>query len=224
MSLKLYYHPLSSFCHKALIALYEGGVPFEPVMVDLSNEQSSAPLRALWPIAKFPVLRDEARGHTVAEATVIIEYLDTHYGAKLLPTDADEAWKARMWDRLYDLHLHMQVQKLVGDNMRPATAKDPFGVEQARKLMQTCYAMIEQEMADKTWAIGDRFSLVDCAAAPALFYSDYALPIDPAYRNLRAYRARLLARPAYARALKEAEPFFQYVPLDNKPSLAKEFA
>ncbi len=79
-------------------------------------------------------------------------------------------------------------------------------------------------MADKTWAIGDRFGLADCAAAPALFYSDYALPIDPAYRNLRAYRARLLARPAYARALKEAEPFFQYVPLDNKPSLAKESA
>ncbi len=143
MSLKLYYHPLSSFCHKALIALYEGGVPFEPVMVDLSNEQSSAPLRALWPIAKFPVLRDEARGHTVAEATVIIEYLDTYYGVKLLPTAAEEAWRARMWDRLYDLHLHMQMQKLVGDNMRPAAAKDPFGVEQARKLMLTCYAMIE---------------------------------------------------------------------------------
>ena len=82
MSLKLYYHPLSSFCHKALIALYEGGVPFEPVAVDLSNEESSAPLRALWPVAKFPVLRDEARGQTVAEATVIIEYLDAHYGTK----------------------------------------------------------------------------------------------------------------------------------------------
>ena len=85
MSLKLYYHPLSSFCHKALIALYEGGIPFEPVFVNLADEASSAALRALWPIAKFPVLRDEARGQTVAEATVIIEYLDTHYGTRLVP-------------------------------------------------------------------------------------------------------------------------------------------
>jgi glutathione S-transferase len=224
MSLKLYYHPLSSFCHKALIALYEGGVAFEPVMVDLSSAESSAPMRALWPVGKFPVLRDEARGQTIAEASVIVEYLDRPYGTKLIPAGDDAAWQARMWDRLYDLHVHMQMQKLVGDNMRPEGSKDPFGVEQARKLMLTCYAMIEQEMAGKTWAIGNTFSLVDCAAAPALFYSDYALPIDPAYRNVRDYRARLLARPSYARALKEAEPFFQYVPLENKPSLAKEFA
>jgi len=224
MTLKLYYHPLSSFCHKALIALYEGGIPFEPIMIDLSKEESSAPLRALWPIAKFPVLRDEARGQTVAEATVIIEYLDTRFGTKLIPAGGDQAWQARMWDRLYDLHLHMQMQKLVGDHLRPADAKDPFGVEQARKLMLTCYAMIEQEMAGKTWAIGGSFSLVDCAAAPALFYAHYALPIDSAYRNLRAYRERLMARPSYARALKEAEPFFKYVPLDNKPSLEKETA
>ena len=222
MSLKLYYHPLSSFCHKALIALYEGGIPFEPVVVDLSNEESSAVLRALWPVAKFPVLRDEARGQTVAEATVIIEYLDAHYGTHLIPADADQAWQTRMWDRFYDLHLHTQMQKIVGDKLRPADAKDPFGVEQARKLMRTCYAMIERDMADKKWAMGDTFSLADCAAAPALFYSYYATPFDPAHSNLHAYRERLLARPSYARALKEAEPYFQYVPLDTKPSLKKE--
>jgi glutathione S-transferase len=224
MSLKLYYHPLSSFCHKALIALYEGGIAFEPIFVDLSNEDSSASLRALWPVAKFPVLRDEARGQTVAEATVIIEYLDTHYRTKFLPTGADHVWQARMWDRLYDLHLHTQMQKVVGDNLRPAGSKDPFGVEQARTLMVRCYDMIEREMAGKTWAIGDAFGLVDCAASPALFYCDYAVPIDPAYRNLRAYRDRLLARPSYARALRQAAPYFKFFPLDNKPSLEKEIA
>lgn len=222
MSLKLYYHPLSSYCHKALIALYEGGIPFEPVLVDLSNEASAAPLRALWPVAKFPVLRDEARGQTVAEATVIIEYLDSHYGTKLLPAGGDHAWQARMWDRFYDLHLHTQMQKLVDDTMRAAGTKDPLGVERAQALMRTCYAMADREMADKTWAMGDTFSLADCAAAPALFYSDYALPIDPALRNLRAYRNRLLARPSYARALKEAEPFFHYFPMDPKPTLPKD--
>ncbi|HEY5378126.1 MAG TPA: glutathione S-transferase family protein [Pseudolabrys sp.] len=224
MSLKLYYHPLSSFCHKALIALYEGGIPFEPIVVDLSNEESSAPLRALWPVAKFPVLRDEARGQTVAEATVIIEYLDTYYGTNLLPTGADQTWQARMWDRFYDLHLHTEMQKVVGDELRPAGAKDPYGVEKARALMMTCYDMIEREMAGKTWAMGDKFGLVDCAASPALFYCNYAVPFDPAFRNLRAYRERLVSRPSYARALREAEPYFKYFPMDAKPSLAKESA
>ena len=226
MSLKLYYHPLSSFCHKALIALYEGGISFEPILVDLSSEASAAALRALWPVGKFPVLRDETRGHTVAEATVIIEYLDTHYGTKLLPAGADQAWQARLWDRFYDLHLHTQMQKVVGDNLRPADAKDPFGVEQARTLMKTCYAMIERDMAGKTgantWAIGNTFSLADCAAAPALFYSHYAVPFDPSHGHLRAYPERLLARPSYARVLREAEPYFKYFPMDAKPSLAKE--
>jgi glutathione S-transferase len=224
MSLKLYFHPLSSFCHKALIALYEGGIAFEPVAVDLSNEESSAQLRALWPVAKFPVLRDETRGQTVAEATVIIEYLDTHYGTKFLPSGADQAWQARMWDRFYDLHLHTSMQKVVGDHLRPVDARDPIGVGQALKLIKTCYAMIDSEMADKTWAMGDNFSLVDCAASPALFYCNYAAPFDPALRNLRAYRQRLLARPSYARALREAEPFFKYFPMAEKPSLAKEIA
>ena len=224
MSLKLYFHPLSSFCHKALIALYEGGISFEPILVDLSNDASAAPLRALWPVAKFPVLRDETRGHTVAEATVIIEYLDTHYGTRLLPAGADQTWQARMWDRFYDLHLHTQMQKVVGDNLRPADARDPVGVEQARSQIKTCYAMIEREMAGKTWAMGDTFSLVDCAAAPALFYCHYAVPFDASHGNLRTYRDRLLARPSYARALKEAEPYFHYFPMDPKPSLAKESA
>ena len=224
MPLKLYYHPLSSFCHKVLIALYDGGIQFEPIAVDLSNAESSAAFRTLWPVAKFPVLRNEESGQTIAEATVIIEYLDTHYGTRLIPTGPDEAWQTRMWDRFYDLHLHTEVQKVVSDHLRPADAKDSFGVEQARARVRTCYGMIERAMAGKTWAMGDNFSLVDCAAAPALFYGDYAVPFDPAHRNLRAYRERLLARPGYARALKEAEPYFHYFPMDNKPSLAKEVA
>jgi glutathione S-transferase len=63
MSLKLYFHPLASFCHKALIALYENEIPFEPV-IDLGDEASSAAFRAVWPMAKMPVLRDEGRSST----------------------------------------------------------------------------------------------------------------------------------------------------------------
>jgi glutathione S-transferase len=226
MSLKLYYHPLSSFCHKALIALYENAVPFEPVFVNLGDEKSSAAMRELWPIAKFPVLRDEARGRTVAEATVVIEYLDSFYpgATKLVPADADRAWQARMWDRFYDLYVHEQMQKIVGDNLRPDGAKDPFGVERAKAMIRRAYGMIEKDMAGRTWALGDDYSLVDCAASPALFYASIAVPFEPAQQNLRAYFDRLKARPAYARTLKEAEPYFNMFPMDVKPSLIKETA
>ena len=226
MSLKLYYHPLSSFCHKALIALYENAIPFEPVLVDLGDEKSSAALRSLWPIGKFPVLRDEARRHTVAEATVIVEYLDAFYpGARrLVPADPQLAWQARLWDRFYDLYVHMQMQKIVGDRLRPADARDPFGVEQAKAMVRKCYTMIDEMMAGRTWAMGDDYGLVDCAASPPLFYANCVMPIDGATRNLSAYFDRLMARPSYARALKEAEPYFNLFPMDEKPRLPMESA
>ena len=216
MSLKLYYHPLSSFCHKTLIALYENATPFEPIFVDLGDPESSAALRALWPMAKFPVVRDERLNATVAEATVIIEYLDTHYrgATQFTPDDIDLAWQTRMWDRFYDLYVHVQTQKIVGDRLRPAGATDAFGVEQAKATIRQAYAMIDENMAGKTWAMGDDFGLVDCAASPALFYASAVLPFDPGQRNLHAYFERLLARPSYARALQEAQPYFAMFPMD----------
>jgi len=219
MSLKLYYHPLSSFCHKALIALYENDVPFEPIFVDLGDEESSAELRSLWPVAKFPVLRDDTRNHTVAESTVIIEYIDAYYpGArKLVPTDADLAWQARMWDRFFDFYVHIQMQKIVGDHLRPAGAGDPYGVDEAKARVLKSYAMIDQVMAGKTWAMGADYGLVDCAASPSLFYANCVLPIDHTMKNLTAYFGRLMARPSYLRALKQAEPYFHLFPMEPKP-------
>jgi glutathione S-transferase len=54
MSLTLYYHPLSSFCHKVLIALYEHGIGFEKRIIDLGSDADRAELRTLWPLCKFP--------------------------------------------------------------------------------------------------------------------------------------------------------------------------
>lgn len=226
MSLKLYYHPLSSFCHKALIALYENDIAFEPVFVDLGDEKSSAALRSLWPVAKFPVLRDEARQCTIAEATVVIEYLDAFYPGptKFVPADPELAWQVRMWDRFYDLYVHLQMQKITGDRLRPAGARDAFGVEQAKAMLLRSYAMIDQAMDGKTWAMGDTYSLVDCAASPALFYAAIAAPFDGAQLNLRAYFNRLMSRPSYRRALKEAQPYFYLFPMETKPQLPKEIA
>jgi glutathione S-transferase len=223
MSLKLYFHPLASFCHKALIALYENGIPFEPVIVDLADEASSAAFRAVWPVAKMPVLRDDARDRTVGESTIVIEYLDAFYPGptRFLPADADHAWQTRMWDRFCDHYVQEPMQKIVTDRLRQAGASDAYGVEQAKAQLRGSYALLEQELDTKTWMIGEAFTLADCAAAPALFYANTVAPFGEPQRRLRAYLGRLMARPSFARVLEEARPYFRLFPLEKKPQIAR---
>jgi glutathione S-transferase len=213
MSLKLYYHPLSSFCWKVLIALYENDTPFTPIMLDLSQETERATLLKLWPIGKFPVLRDDTTDRTVPESSIIIEYLDAQYPGRtrLIPADPKLALQTRLRDRFYDLYVHLPMQKVVGDRLRPAGRSDSFGVDEAKARIASCYGMIDKEVANKTWAMGDAFTLADCAAAPALFYGNKVLPFGD-HKNVTAYFARLLARPSVARAVKEAEPYFAMFP------------
>ncbi len=214
MSLELYFHPLSSFCQKVLIALYENETRFVPHVVDFGNEASSAKLRKLWPVGKIPVLRDEARDRTVPESSTIIEYLAQHYpgGTKLVPADPDLARQTRLVDRFYDLQVNVPMQKVVTDRLRPEGQHDPYGVEQAKAALRTAYGMIEQGMDAKTWAMGDDFTMADCAAAPALAYADMVLPFGDEHPHAVAYLARLQERPSFARAMREAAPYLAQFP------------
>jgi glutathione S-transferase len=213
MSLTLHFHPLASYCWKALIALYENDIPFTPNLVDLGNPAERAALVKLWGIGKFPVLRDDARNETVPESSIIIEYLDRHYRGptRFIPDDAGLALQTRLRDRFYDLYVHLPMQKIMGDRLRPADKKDPHGVEEARAQLRTSYAMIEQ-MDGGAWAMGGNFSLADCAAASPLFYGSMVVPFGDANKNLSAYFGRLKARPSFVRVMQEAEPYFQMVP------------
>jgi glutathione S-transferase len=201
MSLTLHYHPLSSFCWKALIALYENDIPFTPNSVNLGDAAERAALLRLWPIGKFPVLRDDARGETVPESSIIIEYLDRFYPGRtrFIPADPGTALQARLRDRFYDLYVHLPMQKAMGDRLRPADKRDPHGVEEARMQLKTSYRMIETQMAGSTWAIGEAFSMADCAALPSLFYANMVEPFGGTHQNLSAYFERLKARPSIAR-------------------------
>jgi glutathione S-transferase len=217
MSLTLHFHPLASYCWKALIALYENDTPFTPHKVDLGNPAERAALLKLWPIGKFPVLGDDARGHTVPESSIIIEYLDRHYPGptRFIPADPEPALQTRLRDRFYDLYVHLPMQKIMVDRLRPADKRDPHGVEEARTQLRTSYAMIDKQMSAGTWAMGEAFSLADCAAAPSLFYGNMAVPFGEDQKNLRAYFERLKARPCFARVMKEAEPYFNMVPKEG---------
>ena len=215
MSLTLYFHPLSSFCHKSLIALYENGTPFKPNIVNLMDPDESAAFKAMWPIRKFPVLRDDANGQTIPESTIVIEYLDQHYperqrSFRKMPTRAQEV---RLYDRLCDLYLHLPMQRIVGDKLRPDGKKDPYGVDEAKTQIETSLRMLEELLAKRTWIAGDAFTMADCAAAPPLFYIDMVVaPLADAHKNVAAYLRRLKERPSYARVLEEAKPYLHMVP------------
>jgi glutathione S-transferase len=213
VSLTLYYHPLSSFCWKALVALYEADLAFEPRQVNLGDPGERAAFEAVWPLAKFPVLRDNARGTTIPESSIIIDYLarTQSSAASLLPSDPDEAMQIRLIDRLIDGYIHIPFQQVVTERMRPDGRHDPFGVEQARGQIRAGYKLIAPMIAGP-WAMGENFTMADCAAVPALFYADYAVSLVD-WPELSAYLGRLKMRPSVARVLSEAEPFFQYFPL-----------
>jgi glutathione S-transferase len=212
--LTLFYHPLASFCHKVLIALYEQGTAFEKRLINLGDGADRAALQALWPMIKFPVLSDPARGRDVAESSVIIEYLDHYYAGSqpLIPAHWDAALEVRLWDRVFDNYVQLPMQEIVADRIYSRAAD----LAPQRAALEKAYRMIDQRMASRTWAAGDAFSMADCAAAPALFYASIVAPFPGDCTHLAAYFERLMARASVRRVLEEARPYFSMYPFAEK--------
>ena len=208
--MKLYAHPFSSYCQKVLIALYENATPFE--YRNLEEPSANTELASLWPLKRFPVLVDQDR--TILETTTIIEHLQIHHrGPVRLIPDADTGVEVRMMDRVFDNYVMTPMQKIVLDALRPEADRDAYGVTEARGALDRIYGWLDQRVAGRRWITGDAFTLADCAAAPSLFYADWAHRIASSHVNLRAYRERLLARASVARAVDEARPYRSYFPL-----------
>ena len=209
----LYSHPFSSYCQKVLTALYENGTEFDTRMLGPEDPSAYEDLCSMWPVKRFPVLLDGEK--RVFESSIVIEYLGVHYPGpvKLIPTDADAALDVRMMDRFFDNYISTPQQKVVFNAIRPEEHRDPYGVTEARGMLDAAYGWLDERMAGREWAAADAFSLADCAAAPALFYADWTHPIGEQFANVRAYRSRLLARPSFARAVDEARPYRHYFPL-----------
>lgn len=213
MVIQLFGHPFSSYTWKAEIALYENDTPFEFRMVGPEHPENGAELARRSAVGKFPLLVDG--DDAVFEATAIIEYLEAaHPGpVKLIPPNPEAAVKVRMMDRVFDNYVMDVMTVMVGNALRPEEHRDPYGVARARADLDRIYAWLDGEMAGRHWACGGDFTLADCAAAPSLFYADWVHPIADKHASLKAYRARLLARPSVASCVEEARPFRAYFPL-----------
>ncbi len=207
MSLELYAHPFSSYCHKVLIPLYENAIPFTLCTLGPDEPVNAARLSEIWPLLRMPVLVDD--GRPVMEATIIVEHLDlAHPGpVRMIPSDPRAALHVRFLDRFFDNYVMTPMQKIVFDTIRAPGDRDPAGVAAARALLETSYRWLDDTLRGRRWAAGDAFSLADCAAAPSLFFADWVHPIDASLGNVRAYRRQLLERPSFARVVEEARPY-----------------
>jgi glutathione S-transferase len=211
MPLTLYAHPLSSYCQKVIIALYEHDVPFELKLLSPEKPENEAEFAKLWPLKLMPILVDGER--VLRESSIIIEYIDLHYakGPRLIPEDPKVALDVRFFDRVFDNFVMTPQQKIVFDYLRPEQAKDAYGVTQASERLNSAYAWLESVIPD-SWAVRGQFSLADCAASPALFYASKTQPFNERFPRLEAYLAQLEARPSIARVREEARPYWKFFP------------
>ncbi|MCW3797939.1 glutathione S-transferase family protein [Sphingomonas sp. BN140010] len=208
MTLQLYGHPFSSYTWKALIPLWADGTPFE----FRSVEQHGTEFTELSPFGQFPLLVDD--GQVVAESSIIIEYLQRHHpGPNRWIPDGDAGLRVRFLDRVFDQRVMDKATVPVGNVLRPDDQRDPYGDQQARTKLRQAYDWLEQNLPEDGWAVGDTFTMADCAAAPALFYADWVERIGEQRPRLLSYRQRLLAHPAVSRAVEQARPFRHYFPL-----------
>ncbi|MFH7044933.1 glutathione S-transferase family protein [Paucibacter sp. JuS9] len=221
-TLTLHYHPLSSYCHKVLIAIDVLGIEVEKKLLNLGDPQERAAYLALWPTGKMPLLVDGQR--QVPESSIMIEYLQQHHahpGRKLIPDEPEAALEVRLWDRIFDLEVMTPMQALTADLLRSEGGRDAQGVAQARERISSAYSFINRHLEGRTWACGDAFSMADCAAAPALFYAATYVPLPAAHVHLMAYFERLMAHPSVALTVDQARPFFKYYP--GRSGLARRF-
>jgi glutathione S-transferase len=212
-ALTLYYHPLSSYCHKVLIAVDVLGIEVDKRLLNLGDPAERAAHLALWPTGKMPLLVDQAR--PVPETSIIIEYLQRHHarpGRTLIPHDPDAALDVRLWDRLFDFYVMTPMQAFTADLLRPEADRDALNVARARESLLSAYALIDSHLEGRTWMSGDAFSMADCAAAPALFYAVTYVPLSAQQGNLAAYFERLMSHPSVALTIDQARPYFKYYP------------
>ena len=209
--LALYGHPFSSYTWKALIALYANATAFEFRIVDGDHPENVAVVQTAGPQGKFPVLADGE--NLIFEASAIIEYLQNYHPGQveLIPPDLEAAAGMRMLDRVFDNYVMNLMQGAVAEYLRHPGNPDPQVLEDVRAQLRRSYAWIEGWL--EYYPVEGQITLVECAAAPSLFYADWVEQIGDAFPRVQQWRAHLLSLPPVARCVEDARPYRVNFPL-----------
>jgi glutathione S-transferase len=196
--IKLYSYGPSSHSRKVRAALIEKGLEFERVIVDLSKrEQKNPEYLKIHPFGTVPALDDE--GFVVYDSTIINEYLEDEYPyPALMPKDSEGRARARLMEDLRDNHFNPAAGQLNRELRKPEGERDQQVIEQARAKINDCFARLETELQGREYLSGE-FSLADIAFYPNIDTLDrIQVQVDPKYKNVLSWIARLKARPSFA--------------------------
>ncbi len=210
--LAIYGHPFSSYTWKVLIALYANETPFELRVVGPENPENAAFVAAnSGPLGKFPLLVDG--DNILFESSAIIEYLARHHAGveALLPDQPDAAIGVRMLDRVFDNYVMAPMQAVVEEHLRPEDARDHSRIAAAREKLDKSYSWLDGWL--EYYPTSPQITLIECAAAPSLYYADWVHPIGSAHPRLRHWLNHLKALPPVARCIAEAEPWRAFFPV-----------
>lgn len=193
--LKLHSHPFSTFGRRVQIALMEKSIPCEQVFVDLAARKHREPeYLALNPYSRVPTLVDDDL--VLYESTAILNYLEGMFpDPPLVPADAKGRALVDMHMKLCDLQFTRQSLAIIfPKRFLPKERWDEKLFAQMRAEMDKHLAILERQLGDSEYVVGNKYSLVEVCYAPFLSFLELMQVTPPP--GIAEWAKRILSRPS----------------------------
>jgi len=191
----LYSGTTDPYSHRCRIVLFEKGMDFQVIDVDLANKPED--LAVINPHNTVPVLVE--RDLVLEQANIINEYIDERFPhPQLMPADPVMRARARLFLHNFEEQLFSHINDLESDNQRAA--------EKARTTIRDNLTQIVPLFSKQEYILGDDFSMLDVAIAPLLWrLGHYGIELPKQAAPLLKYAERIFSRPAYIEAMTPSE-------------------
>ena len=191
----LYSGTTDPFSQRCRFVLYEKGMDFQVIDVDVFNKPED--LAVMNPYNKVPVLVE--RDLILHEANIINEYIDERFPhPQLMPADPVMRARARLFLYRFEQELFCHIPGLDS-----GVAKS---IEKSRQAVKANLTQISPIFLKQKFMLGDEFSMLDVAIAPLLWrLGHYGIQLDKDAAPLMKYAERLFSRPAYIEAMTPSE-------------------
>jgi len=186
------------FSHRCRIVLYEKGMDFEIIDVDLMNKPED--LAVMNPYNRTPVLVE--RDLVLYESNIINEYIDERFPhPQLMPADPIMRARTRLFLYNFEKELFVHVSTLENRHIADEKIRNA-----ARAAIRDRLAQLAPLLVKNRFMLGEEFSMLDVAVAPLLWRLDhYGIELPKSAAPIQKYAERLFSRPAYIEALTPSE-------------------
>lgn len=193
--MKLYSNSTDPFSHRCRIVLFEKGMDFEVVDVDLTNKPED--LSTLSPYSDYPVLVE--RDLILTDPNIINEYIDERFPhPQLMPPDPVMRARARLFLKDFESQLFI--------NMPDLESQDPEVTESARKKVTDILMQISPILGKQAYLLHEEYSMLDVAIAPLLWRLDhYNIKLPSSCAPLLKYAEKIFQRPLFEEAMSPSE-------------------